>query len=123
MWFEFPPLDFNPLIPNMPMGNQLAFQYLKSYKEPLGSLQVFRCTGVVRWLFTNFPNLFQGDNFQSPHLLMMSGTSWASDSSAFHVDVPISGIIAPREEKEIVIKSEFLSFYDDKQNTYRNRRF
>ncbi|MGK7895705.1 MAG: hypothetical protein AB4372_19345 [Xenococcus sp. (in: cyanobacteria)] len=115
MWFESPPRDFSPFIPTMPMGNQLAFQYLKSYKEPLGSLQVFRCTGVGRWLFTNFPNLFQGDNFQSPHLLMMSGTSWASDSSAFHVDVPISGIIAPREEKEIVIKSELLSFYDDKQ--------
>ncbi|MGK7961193.1 hypothetical protein, partial [Crocosphaera sp.] len=115
MWFEFPPLDFNPLIPNMPMGNQLAFQYLKSYSEPLGSLQVFRCTGVGRWLFTNFPNLFQGDNFKPPHLLMMSGTSWAGESSAFHVDVPVSGIIAPKEEKEIVIDSEFLPFYDEKQ--------
>ena len=115
MWFEFPPLDFNPFIPNMPMGNQLAFQYLKSYSEPLGSLQVFRCTGVGRWLFTNFPNLFQGDNFKSPHLLMMSGTSWAGESSAFHVDVPVSGIIAPREEKEIEIDSEFLPFYDEQQ--------
>ncbi|MDJ0730828.1 MAG: hypothetical protein QNJ33_12620 [Crocosphaera sp.] len=115
MWFEFPPLDFNPLIPNMPMGNQLAFQYLKSYSEPLGSLQVFRCTGVGRWLFTNFANLFQGDNFKPPHLLMMSGTSWAGDSPAFHVDVPVSGIIAPKEEKEIKIDSEFLPFYDEKQ--------
>lgn len=115
MWFEFPPLDFNPLIPNMPMGNQLAFQYLKSYKEPLGSLQVFRCTGVGRWLFTNFANLFQGDNFKPPHLLMMSGTSWAGESSAFHVDVPVSGIIAPKEEREIKIESEFLSFCDDQQ--------
>ncbi|AFZ35798.1 hypothetical protein Sta7437_2253 [Stanieria cyanosphaera PCC 7437] len=115
MWFESPPLDFNPFIPTMPMGNQLAFQYLKSYNEPLGSLQVFRCTGVGRWLFTNFPNLFQGDNFKSPHLLMMSGTSWADDSAAFHVDVPVSGIIAPKEEKEIVIDSEFLPFYDEQQ--------
>ncbi len=115
MWFEFPPLDFNPFIPNMPMGNQLAFQYLKSYGEPLGSLQVFRCTGVGRWLFTNFPNLFQGDNFKPPHLLMMSGTSWAGESSAFHVDVPVSGIISPKEEKEIEIDSEFLPFYDEKQ--------
>ena len=115
MWFESPPLDFNPFIPTMPMGNQLAFQYHKSYKEPLGSLQVFRCTGVGRWLFTNFPNLFQGDNFKSPHLLMMSGTSWAGESSAFHVDVPVSGIIAPKEEKEIKIDSEFLPFYDDQQ--------
>ncbi|ACB53659.1 hypothetical protein cce_4311 [Crocosphaera subtropica ATCC 51142] len=115
MWFEFPPLDFNPLIPNMPMGNQLAFQYLKSYKEPLGSLQVFRCTGVGRWLFTNFANLFQGDNFKPPYLLMMSGTSWAGESSAFHVDVPVSGIISPREEKEIKIDSKFLPFYDDQQ--------
>ncbi|MEM7579572.1 MAG: hypothetical protein AAF316_06890 [Cyanobacteria bacterium P01_A01_bin.80] len=115
MWFEFPPLDFNPFIPNMPMGNQLAFQYLKSYKEPLGSLQVFRCTGVGRWLFTHFANLFQGDNFKPPHLLMMSGTSWAGESSAFHVDVPVSGIIAPREEQEIKIESEFLPFYNEQK--------
>ncbi len=114
MWFDVPS-DFNAIIPAMPMGNQLAFQYHKSYKEPLGSLQFFRCTGVGRWLLLHFDHLFKGDNIASPHLLLMSGTSWAGKSPAYHVDVPVSGVLVPDTSKEIVITSEFLPFFDKHQ--------
>jgi hypothetical protein len=110
MWFDSPPSDFNPIIPAMPMGNQLAFQYHKSYNESLGSLQFFRCTGVGRWLLLNFDELFKGDNIASPHLLLMSGTSYAGKSPAYHVDVPVSGVLVPDTSQQIKIHSEFLKF-------------
>ena len=116
MWFDAPPPDFNAVIPAMPMGNQLAFQYHKSYRESLGSLQFFRCTGVGRWLLLHFDELFKGDNIASPHLLLMSGTSWAGKSPAYHVDVPVSGVLVPDTSKEIVITSKFLKFSDKHQN-------
>jgi hypothetical protein len=100
----------------MPMGNQLAFQYHKSYRESLGSLQFFRCTGVGRWLLLHFDELFKGDNIASPHLLLMSGTSWAGKSPAYHVDVPVYGVLVPDTSKEIVISSKFLPFFDKHQN-------
>lgn len=115
MWFDAPPSDFNAIIPTMPMGNQLAFQYHKSYKEPLGSLQFFRCTGVGRWLLLHFDKLFRGDNLASPHLLLMSGTSWAGKSSAYHVDVPVSGVLVSESSKQIVITSKFLPFFDQRK--------
>jgi hypothetical protein len=115
MWFDAPPSDFNAIIPAMPMGNQLAFQYHKSYKERLGSLQFFRCTGVGRWLLLHFNELFRGDNLVSPHLLLMSGTSWAGKSSAYHVDIPVSGVLLPKPSQKIVINSRFLPFFDRDQ--------
>ena len=116
LWFDAPPSDFNAIIPAMPMGNQLAFQYHKSYKERLGSLQFFHCTGVGRWLLLQFDELFKGDNIASPHLLLMSGTSWAGQSPAYHVDVPVSGVLVPDTSNEIVITSEFLRFFDKHQH-------
>jgi hypothetical protein len=117
MWFDAPPPDFNAVIPAMPMGNQLAFQYHKSYRDSLGSLQFFRCTGVGRWLLVHFDELFKADTIASPHLLLMSGTSWAGKSPAYHVDVPVYGVLVPDPSKEMVITSTFLPFSDKHQNS------
>lgn len=114
-WFDSPPADFEPIVPVMPMGNQLAFQYQKSYKERLGSLQFFRCTGIGRWLLLHFEQLFRGDSITCPNLLLMSGTSWAGKSSAYHVSVPVTGVLAPRDQQETVINSRLLSFSDKYQ--------
>jgi len=46
----------------------------------------------------------------------MSGTSWAGKSPAYHVDVPVSGVLVPDTSKEIVITSEFLPFFDKYYN-------
>ena len=45
----------------------------------------------------------------------MSGTSWAGKSPAYHVDVPVSGVLAPRNEEPIVITSQLLTFSHKKQ--------
>lgn len=116
MWFQAPPADYNAIIPAMPMGNQLAFQYHKSYKEPLASLRFFRCTGVGRWLLLHFNDLFGSDNIASPHILLMSGTSWAGKSPAYHVDVPVTGVLSPDTNKQFLISSEFLPLYDNDSN-------
>lgn len=113
MWFQAPPADYNSVIPAMPMGNQLAFQYHKSYSEPLGSLRFFRCTGVGRWLLLQFNDLFASENVVSPHILLMSGTSWAGKSPAYHVEVPVTGVLSPDNNKGFSIYSEFLQLYDD----------
>jgi pPIWI RE three-gene island domain Z len=113
MWFQAPPADYNAIIPAMPMGNQLAFQYHKSYKEQLGSLRFFRCTGVGRWSLLHFNDLFASDNIASPHILLMSGTSWAGKSPAYHVHVPVTGVLSPNTNKGFSISSEFLPLYDD----------
>ena len=113
MWFQAPPADYNSVIPAMPMGNQFAFQYHKSYKEKLGSLRFFRCTGVGRWSLLHFNDLFASDNIASPHVLLMSGTSWAGKSPAYHVDIPVTGVLSPNTGKEFSIYSEFLQLYDN----------
>jgi len=113
MWFQAPPADYNSVIPAMPMGNQFAFQYHKSYSEPLGSLRFFRCTGVGRWLLLHFNDLFTSDKVASPHILLMSGTSWAGKSPAYHVDIPVTGVLSPDNNKGFSISSEFLSLQDD----------
>ena len=113
MWFQAPPADYNSVIPAMPMGNQFAFQYHKSYKEKLGSLRFFRCTGVGRWSLLHFNDLFASDNIASPHVLLMSGTSWAGKSPAYHVDIPVTGVLSPNTGKEFSINSEFLQLYDN----------
>lgn len=114
MWFQAPPADYNSIIPAMPMGNQFAFQYHKSYKEQLGSLRFFRCTGVGRWSLLHFNDLFASDNIASPHILLMSGTSWAGKSPAYHVDIPVTGVLSPNTNKQFSIYSEFLHLYDNK---------
>ncbi|AOW98996.1 hypothetical protein BJP34_05640 [Moorena producens PAL-8-15-08-1] len=113
MWFQAPPADYTPIIPAMPMGNQLAFQYHKSYQEKLGSLRFFRCTGVGRWLLLHFNDLFPSDTIASPHILLMSGTSWAGKSPAYHVDIPVTGVLSPNTNQEFSITSTFLPLYDN----------
>lgn len=40
----------------------------------------------------------------------MTGTSWAGKSPAYHVSVPVSGVLAPRDQQKVVIDSRLLSF-------------
>ncbi len=114
LWFEVPLTEYKAIIPAMPMGNQLAFQYHKSYKEKLGSLQFFRCTGVGRWLLSDFHELFTGDDIIGPHTIELSGTSWAGNSPAYHLNTPIIAVLSQREVKELKITSELLTLYDNK---------
>lgn len=104
--FHNPPEDFLPVIPAAPMGNVLGFQYFHSPEG--GTLRFLRCAGVGRWLLLHFHELFAGDGLAGPHVLLLSGTSWAGTSPAYHLQVPVHGILrAPDEEVAAVASSDF----------------
>jgi hypothetical protein len=120
-----PPEDLIPLIPSTPMGNLLAFQYVRSTAgsdEP-GTLRFFRCTGVGRWILLHFHELYAGDGLVGPHVLLLSGSSWAGTSPHYHLQVLVSGILRAQPEEIAAIEnsSEFQLkiFYDDQFNPIR----
>src|SRR5256886_1889717 len=88
-----PPLDYAPVVPEAPMGNVLGFQYLPDEPEPggddrrSGTLRFFRCAGVGRELLLNLPSLGAdpANGRPGPHVLLMSGTSWAGTSTRAHI--------------------------------------
>ncbi|MFJ9884292.1 hypothetical protein ACIQRW_00305 [Streptomyces sp. NPDC091287] len=100
-----PPLDYAPVVPEAPMGNVLGFQYLPEDPERgpdgddhrSGTLRFFRCAGVGRELLLNLPALGADPaaGRPGPHVLLMSGTSWAGTSTRAHVMAPVGAILKP----------------------------
>lgn len=99
-----PPLDYAPLVPEAPMGNVLGFQYLPDEQETpdpegrrSGTLRFFRCAGVGRELLLSLPKLGARPEIGAPgpHVLLMSGTSWAGTSTRAHVLAPVRAVLKP----------------------------
>ncbi|MFH8788907.1 hypothetical protein [Streptomyces roseoverticillatus] len=118
-----PPLDYAPLLPEAPMGNVLGFQYLVDERAAArnkdghrtGTLRFFRCAGVGRELLLNLPQLGAdpGRGQAGPHVLLMSGTSWAGTSTRAHVLAPVRAVLKPQSKalrsiRETVFRTEFL---------------
>ena len=99
------PLDYAPLVPEAPMGNILGYQYLPDGEERDdagrrgGTLRFFRCAGVGRELLLNLNSLGAdpATGRGGPHVVLMSGTSWAGESSRAHVRVPVSLVLKPTD--------------------------
>ncbi|MDX2817720.1 hypothetical protein PV410_35200 [Streptomyces sp. PA03-5A] len=119
-----PPLDYAPLVPESPMGNVLGFQYLPDERERdadgrhSGTLRFFRCAGVGRELLLSLHEVGAdpGRGQRGPHVVLMSGTSWAGTSSRAHVPAPVGAVLKPSERSleavsESVFSTHFL--YDD----------
>ncbi|MEV5796598.1 hypothetical protein [Streptomyces collinus] len=123
-----PPLDYAPLLPEAPMGNVLGFQYLLDERgsrnhqgrdgQRTGTLRFFRCAGVGRELLLSLPQLGAdpGREIPGPHVLLMSGTSWAGTSSRAHVLAPVQAVLKPQQKeldsiRDTEFRTEFL--YDD----------
>lgn len=121
-----PPLDYAPLLPEAPMGNVLGFQYLLDERgnpqsrdgHRTGTLRFFRCAGVGRELLLSLPQLGAdpGRRVPGPHVLLMSGTSWAGTSTRAHVLAPVQAVLKPqpkelRSIRDTVFRTEFQ--YDD----------
>lgn len=116
--FHTPPRDYEPVMPTAPMGNVLAFQYICDSENPPGDLRFFKCLGVGRWLLLHFHELFASDGIAGPHVMLLSGTSWAGTSPGYHVQVPVAGVLrSPDEELEAIKKSKFRfeQYYYDEQ--------
>jgi hypothetical protein len=81
-----PPLDFLPVVPSAPVGNILGFRYTRNQGSSRGGkLEYFRYAGVGRSLLLNFPTLWSIDNWDGPHTVLISGTSYAPGSPAYHI--------------------------------------
>jgi hypothetical protein len=121
-----PPLDYAPLLPEAPMGNVLGFQYLLDERgnpqgsdgQRTGTLRFFRCAGVGRELLLSLPQLGADPSrsVPGPHVLLMSGTSWAGTSTRAHVLAPVQAVLKPQQKeldsiRDTEFRTEFL--YDD----------
>lgn len=119
-----PPLDYAPLVPEAPMGNVLGFQYLPDERERdddgrhSGTLRFFRCAGIGRELLLSLHEVGAdpGAGRPGPHVVLMSGTSWAGTSTRAHVLAPVGAVLKPSESSleavgESVFTTHFL--YDD----------
>lgn len=98
-----PPLDYAPMIPESPMGNVLGFQFLPDERErdsdgrQSGTLRFFRCAGVGRELLLALPRIGTAPGRPGPHVVLMSGTSWAGTSTRAHVVAPVDVVLKPSE--------------------------
>ncbi|MEU8715047.1 signal recognition particle [Streptomyces sp. NPDC048663] len=107
-----PPRDYEPLIPESPMGNVLGFQFQiderRKEGEQSGELRFFRCNGVGRELLLALPDLTVVDGRPGPHVLLMSATSWAGTSSRYHVHADVDAVLRPHpDEVEAILRTEF----------------
>lgn len=108
--FHRPPDDYAPEVPAAPMGNVLAFQYLRNNDDPdgPGDLRFFRCIGVGRWFLIHLHSRFAVDKQAGPHVLLLSATSWSGTSPGFDIQVPVAGVLGvPNDEVEAIRKSVF----------------
>ena len=94
-----PPRDYEPFIPESPMGNVLGFQFQLDEGGQSGSLRFFRCSGVGRELLLGLHAMPAIDGRPGPNVLLMSATSWAGTSSRYHVHVPVGAILRPQEKE------------------------
>ncbi|MEU3723396.1 hypothetical protein [Streptomyces sp. NPDC031705] len=100
------PLDYAPIIPEAPMGNVLGYQYQPqedTYDEvgrTSGTLRFFRCTGVGRELLLSLTGLGEDRAIgrPGPNVVLMSGTSWAGESTRAHILAPVGAVLMPSEK-------------------------
>jgi hypothetical protein len=108
-----PPRDYEPLLPESPMGNVLGFQFQLDDGGKSGALRFFRCSGVGRELLLGLHELPLADGRPGPNVLLMSATSWAGASSRYHVHVPVGAVLRPHQRQvdailETTFRTEFL---------------
>ena len=103
-----PPRDYEPFIPESPMGNVLGFQFQLDEGGQSGALRFFRCSGVGRELLLGLHEMPTVDGRTGPNVLLMSATSWAGTSSRYHVHVPVGAVLRPSDKGvQAILKTTF----------------
>lgn len=110
-----PPRDFLTVVPSAPVGNILGFRYTRDRGSSRGGkLEYFRYAGVGRSLLLNFPTLWSIDNWDGPHTVLISGTSYAPGSPAYHLKDKPTVLLEPAKNNDkagdIGIKGSQFSF-------------
>ncbi|MGW5789151.1 pPIWI_RE_Z domain-containing protein [Saccharopolyspora sp. NPDC003752] len=102
-----PPKDYEPVIPESPMGNVLGFQFQLGERtsdgDQSGELRFFRCSGVGRELLLALPGIPAVDDRPGPNVLLMSATSWAGTSTRYHVHAPVDAVLRPHGDEVAAI--------------------
>jgi hypothetical protein len=115
--FHRAPADYQPVIPDSPMGNVLGFQYLdgdhdlRRGRAKMGRLRFFRCSGVGRWVLLRLNELFRTDSDRGPNVLLLSGTSWAGTSARYHIDIPVTAILTPPKKELAAVRASRFEFF------------
>lgn len=116
-----PPRDYEPILPESPMGNVLGFQFKPTQRSSegvqSGELRFFRCSGVGRELLRLLGEFASVDGRPGPNVILMSATSWAGTSSRFHIEAPVGAVLRPQADevdaiKRSVFRKEFLRWPD-----------
>ncbi|GAA5117993.1 hypothetical protein [Haloechinothrix salitolerans] len=115
--FHRAPADYQPVVPDSPMGNVLGFQYLdddhdqRRGRSKMGRLRFFRCSGIGRWVLLHLHELFLTDSDRGPNVLLLSGTSWAGTSARYHIDIPVTAILTPPKKELAAVRASRFEFF------------
>lgn len=102
-----PPQEYLAMIPESPVGNLLGFLYYPN-KEGGGILKYFRYLGVGESLLLNFDKLLEVDGWDSAHTVLVSGTSYAPGSSAFHIPIRPSLLLKSKSSTDPILQGRFV---------------
>src|SRR2546430_13619120 len=103
-WTQQPPRDYQALVPEAPMGNLLALQWLANGDS--GSLRVMWVRGVGRWLLHHLHDLLEPEGLQGPYVILTSATSWIPGSSFYHIPIrPTVVLREPPEDRDALMRS------------------
>jgi hypothetical protein len=76
------------LVPDMPMGNLVGFQWLEASTPTQSSLRMLWCRGLGRWLVHHLHDLLAPEGIEGPNVLVVSATGWSGRSSLFNMNHP-----------------------------------
>ncbi|WP_152528834.1 hypothetical protein [Rhodoferax saidenbachensis] len=114
-------MHYGAIIPRPLYGTVFGLLFEQGADENAGgALKLVNHLGVGRYLLTNFHRLIQKEGQAGPHVLLMSGTSWAGGEAAdasprYDVQSPVVGILRqPTAELQALENSiyEFVSLSD-----------
>lgn len=102
-----PPQEYLAMIPESPVGNLLGFLYYPK-KQGGGILKYFRYLGIGQSLLLNFDKLLEIDGWDSAHTVLVSGTSYAPGSSAYHIPIRPSLLLKSRSSTDPILEGKFV---------------
>lgn len=105
------PREYLSLVPMAPAGNVLAFRYEGGNDGEPGRLSFFKNLGLGRSFLLNFHKLYEVDNVPGPHVLLLSGTSWAGTSPSYHLAVPVDALLCSTDDELAGIRASTFSFW------------
>lgn len=89
-----PVAGYEGIVPEPAPGVLLEFQYTTRDSDQEASLSYTRITGNGRAFLQWFPHIYEPlTDIGGPHVLALSGSSWAPDSAQHHVKPEVAGTI------------------------------